>query len=740
MVRPVYLDYNATTPIAKEVAEAMEPYLYEHFGNPSSSHPFGVEAKRAVQQARAQVARLLGCRPGEVVFTSGGTESNNHAIKGAAFALRDRGNHIITSSVEHPAVSEVCRWLGEHGFRVTVIPVDRYGLVDPADLEKAITPGTTVVTVMHANNEVGTIEPIAEIAEIAHAHGAVVHTDAAQSVGKIPVDVGALGVDLLSVAGHKLYAPKGVGALYIRTGTPVAKLFHGADHEAGRRPGTENVLEVVGLGRACELAARDLERNAADFRALRDRLYDGLVRELGEEVVRLNGHPEKRLPNTLSVSFRGVEANTLLSEIGDRVAASAGAACHTDRVDVSAVLEAMGVPTEWAMGTVRFSVGRGTTSGEIDRAVEVVAEAVRRLSPQADVPPEVSAPREGEYKLTHYTHGLGCACKLRPQALEEVLACLAPRVDPAVIVGNETVDDAAVYRLAEDMAIVQTVDFFTPVVDDPYEFGAISAANSLSDIYAMGARPIFALNIVGFPENRLPISVLEDILRGARDKADEAGISIVGGHTVEDTEPKFGLAVTGVVHPAGVLTNAGARPGDAIVLTKPVGLGIISTAVKRGLADESVAREASELMAALNRGSSEAMIEVGAHACTDVTGFGLLGHLREMAAASGVDVVVSAQAVPALKSAWAYADAGVVPGGTLNNLDHVRPHVTFGAGVSRTARLILADAQTSGGLLISLPGEHADDLLAALRERGVQRAARIGTVVGEGTGRITVRE
>ena len=740
VVRPVYLDYNATTPIALEVAEAMAPYLYEHFGNPSSSHPYGVEAKRAVEHARAQVAALLGCRPGEIVFTSGGTESNNHAIKGAAFALRDRGSHVITSAVEHPAVADVCRWLGEHGFRVAFLPVDEYGLVDPADLEKVITPDTTVVTIMHANNEVGTIEPIAELAEIAHRHGAVVHTDAAQSVGKIPVNVDALGVDLLSVAGHKVYAPKGVGALYVRTGTAMENQLHGADHEAGRRPGTENVLEVVGLGRACELAACDLDANAAHFRTMRDRLHDGLVRELGEEAVRLNGHPEKRLPNTLSVSFRGVEANTLLSEIGDQVAASAGAACHTDRIDVSAVLEAMGVPTEWAMGTVRLTVGRETTSEEIDRAVEVVTEAVRRLAPRADVPPEVSALEKGEYKLTHYTHGLGCACKLRPQALEKVLAGLRPRVDPAVIVGNETADDAAVYRLTDGIAIVQTVDFFTPVVDDPYEFGAISAANSLSDIYAMGARPIFALNIVGFPENRLPISVLEDILRGARDKADEAGISIVGGHTVEDTEPKFGLAVTGVVHPREVLTNAGARPGDAIVLTKPIGLGIISTAVKRGLADESVAREASELMAALNRDSSDAMIEVGVHACTDVTGFGLLGHLHEMAAASAVDVVISAETVPTLRAAWTYAGADVVPGGTVNNLDHVRSHVAFGAGVSRVAQLILADAQTSGGLLISLPGERTDDLLAALRERGIEGAARIGDVVGEGIGRITVEE
>jgi cysteine desulfurase len=375
----IYLDYNATTPIAGEVAEAMLPYLYEHFGNPSSSHPYGAITKGAVEAARAQVATLLDCQPSEVIFTSGGTESNNYAIKGVALAEGRRGNHVITSAVEHPAVLEVCHWLGQQGLRITVLPVDQYGLVDPADLERAMTPDTLLVTVMHANNEVGTVQPIAELVEIAHRHGALVHTDAAQSLGKIPVRVDDLGVDLLSVAGHKLYAPKGIGALYIRSGVQLAPLLHGAGHEGGRRPGTENVLEIVGLGQACAIAGRDLEKNMAHFRAMRDRLHEGLVREVGKEAVRLNGHPEKRLPNTLSLSFRGVEANTLLSEIGEQVAASAGAACHADEVNVSAVLEAMKVPVEWAMGTVRFSVGRGTTAEEVDRAVEVVAEAVRRL-------------------------------------------------------------------------------------------------------------------------------------------------------------------------------------------------------------------------------------------------------------------------------------------------------------------------------------------------------------------------
>ncbi|HSJ57765.1 MAG TPA: cysteine desulfurase family protein, partial [Anaerolineae bacterium] len=260
-MKPIYLDYNATTPIAREVAAAMAPYLFDHFGNPSSSHPYGMTAKQAVEAARAQVAALLGCAPREVLFTSGGTEANNYAIKGAALANRERGDHVITSAVEHPAVTNVVRWLGEQGFRVTVLPVDEYGLVSPADLEAAIDDATVLVTVMHANNEVGTVNPIADLSEIAHAHGALVHTDAAQSVAKIAVAVDTLGVDLLSVAGHKLYAPKGIGALYVRDGVALAPLMHGAGHEGGRRPGTENVLEIVGLGKACEVGARDLEEN-----------------------------------------------------------------------------------------------------------------------------------------------------------------------------------------------------------------------------------------------------------------------------------------------------------------------------------------------------------------------------------------------------------------------------------------------------------------------------------------------
>jgi len=374
-MKPIYLDYNATTPIDKEVADAMKPYLDEFFGNPSSTHNYGAITKKAVINARRQVAELINCQPDEVIFTSGGTESNNFAIKGAAFANRGKGNHIITSSIEHPAVIEVCKYLAENGFSITYLPVDEYGIVNPQEVEKAIRPQTILITIMHANNEVGTIQPIREIAEMSKKYNIVFHSDAAQSLGKIPVDVSELSVDLLSIAGHKLYAPKGIGALYIRHGVNLQKLIHGADHEMNMRAGTENVLEIAGLGKACEIAGRDLQKNTANLKEMRDAFYAGLKKAIPD--IRLNGHPELRLPNTLSVSFQGIEANTLLSEVTE-VAASAGAACHTDNVEISSVLQAMKVPEEYAMGTIRFSTGKYTTRDEIDKAVDFISKAVNK--------------------------------------------------------------------------------------------------------------------------------------------------------------------------------------------------------------------------------------------------------------------------------------------------------------------------------------------------------------------------
>jgi cysteine desulfurase len=377
MKKPIYLDYNGTTPHDPEVIAAMRPYLEEEFGNPSSAHLYGTKPKQAVIRAREQIAALLNCRQQEIMFTSGGTESNNFAIKGIARSYRHRGNHIITSQIEHPAVLEVCAYLEENGFEVTYLAVDEYGLVNLAHVKNAIRAETILITIMHANNEVGTIQPIGEISELAREHGILLHTDAAQSVGKIPAEVDTLGIDLLSIAGHKVYAPKGIGALYIREGVELETFMHGAGQEMGKRAGTENVLQIVGLGKACEVAKRDLNHNMAHMQTMRDKLYEGIKKECTQ--VKLNGHPEKHLPNTLNLSFHELEANRILEKISPAVAASAGAACHAGTVDVSHVLTAMGVPLNWAKGTLRLTTGRTTTNDDIDKAVNVITSTVNGM-------------------------------------------------------------------------------------------------------------------------------------------------------------------------------------------------------------------------------------------------------------------------------------------------------------------------------------------------------------------------
>lgn len=376
--RPIYLDYNSTTPIDPAVLRAMMPYLADHFGNPSCTHLYGREAHMAVERAREQVAELLGAHSDEIVLTGGGSEASNHAIKGTVLRPETdwgRKAHVVISAVEHPATGQPCEYLRALGCEVTVVPVDRFGMVDPDDVRRAVTPRTHLISIMHSNNEVGTLNPIAKIAAIARERGVWVHTDVAQSLGKVPVDVNDLGVDLLTVAGHKLYAPKGVGALYVRRGVTLANLIHGAGHESGRRAGTENVPYLVGLGQAAELAARSLPDATARLRALRDRLHQHLNGALGDRVV-LNGHREHRLPNTLNVNFVGHVGEDLLSEVPG-VAASTGAACHAGLVTISPVLKAMGVPEKLARGAVRLTVGRFTTEEEVDRAAEQLVAAAR---------------------------------------------------------------------------------------------------------------------------------------------------------------------------------------------------------------------------------------------------------------------------------------------------------------------------------------------------------------------------
>jgi cysteine desulfurase len=374
MERPIYLDYNATTPIAPEVLEAMLPALREVWGNPSSTHPYGVRAREAVERAREEVAGLVGCEPDEVIFTSGGTESDNAAIVGVAEATEARGRHLVITAVEHPAVDQACAYLETRGWEVTRVGVDRQGRLDPSGLASALRPDTTVVSVMHANNETGVLLPIREIAASLEGRGIVFHTDAAQSVGKIPARVGELGVDLLTIAGHKLYAPKGIGALILRRGTPFAGFLRGAGHEFGRRSGTESVPLIVGLGAACALASGELEWRRAHLQELRDRLETRLREALPDLVV--HGGESERLPNTLYAAIPGAEVSRLMARL-DGVATGSGAACHSGKTTPSRVLRAMGVPDDVGRCTLRLTVGRPTTAAEVDLAAERIVAAAR---------------------------------------------------------------------------------------------------------------------------------------------------------------------------------------------------------------------------------------------------------------------------------------------------------------------------------------------------------------------------
>jgi cysteine desulfurase len=375
--KPVYLDYNATTPLDEEVLAAMLPFLTTEFGNPSSSHIYGVEPHITVEKARKQIADLLGCASENIVFTSGGTESNNWVIMNIAHTLQNHGNHIITSQIEHPSVLNPCAVLEGEGFSITRLPVDEFGQVALDELEEAIRPSTILISIMHGNNEIGTLQPVKEIASIARKHNIFIHTDAAQSIGKLDVNVNDLGVDFLSLAGHKLYAPKGIGALFIKTGSILNPLLYGGGQERGLRPGTENVAFTAAMGEACRIAGRDLSRNMQKMKHTRDILYKKLSQ--GCEI-KLNGHPEKRLPNTLNLSFRDVRAGDLINLTKDIAAVSTGSACHANSVTVSSVISALGLDSNWAAGTIRFSTGKYTEDDEIIQAAEAFTTAWKKLS------------------------------------------------------------------------------------------------------------------------------------------------------------------------------------------------------------------------------------------------------------------------------------------------------------------------------------------------------------------------
>jgi len=374
----IYLDHGATTPTDPEVLGAMMRYFANHYGNPSSIHSFGREARRALETARGQVAALIGADPGEIVFTGGGTEADNMALLGTANALKNRKTHIITSAIEHPAVLNTCRYLETKGFNVTYLYVDSQGMIHPEDVRQAVTGETFLISIMQANNEIGMLERLSEIAFIARERGVLMHTDAVQSVGKIPVQVNDLGVDLLSLTGHKFYGPKGAGALYVRRKTPIAPILFGGHQEGGLRTGTENVPGIVGLGKACEMASREIPRQMDRLNTLRMRLEKQITEKIAD--VSINGHPFRRLPHILSVSFRSVSGDSVVRELDQQgIIASAGAACTSGTIQLSHVLTAMRIPQDFAMGTVRFSLGKGNSEAQIDQTADVLSEIIARL-------------------------------------------------------------------------------------------------------------------------------------------------------------------------------------------------------------------------------------------------------------------------------------------------------------------------------------------------------------------------
>ncbi|MBC7329933.1 cysteine desulfurase NifS [bacterium] len=379
----IYMDYNATTPIDERVLSAMLPYLKEEFGNPSSIYSLAQRARKAVEEAREKLAKLLNANPNEIIFTSGGTESDNFAIKGIAYAYQDKGKHIITSQIEHHAVLNTCKFLEKQGFQIAYLPVDRYGVVDLDALEKSITPQTILISIMFANNEVGTIQPIKKIGEIAKRHGVYFHTDAVQAVGKIPIDVKELGIDLLSLSAHKFYGPKGVGALYVRKGVKISPIIQGGEQERGRRGGTENVAGIVGLGKAAEIAQEEMTEEGKRVRALRDELERRLLERIPEVV--LNGHPQNRLYNTLSICVKYVEGESMLINLDrEGIYASSGSACTSGSLEPSHVLLAMGVPPEVAHGSLRFSLGKFNKEEDVKRVSKVfpsIVEELRKISP-----------------------------------------------------------------------------------------------------------------------------------------------------------------------------------------------------------------------------------------------------------------------------------------------------------------------------------------------------------------------
>ena len=780
----IYLDYNATTNIHEEVRKAMEPYLNIYFGNPSSSHKYGIQTKKGIVNARNQIAKMLNCSSSEVIITSGASESNNYANKGIInyyFHNNPFSEKIsaITSTIEHPSVLEVYPYLKslyKDKLDIIYVQCDSKGIIDLEVFKKSMQKNTLIVSIMLANNETGCVQPIKEITEIAKSinPNCIVHTDASQALGKIPVDVQNLGVDLLTVAGHKIYGPKGIGALYIKNGIEkkLEKIIHGASHENNLRAGTENVLEIVGLGEACNLITRDLTKRMRHFMKTRNIIYKVISEKVPKNYFVLHGpeidysvdvnklsdeqlyelvNKERRLTNTLYISFPGIEGNLILDKLSDKIACSAGAACHSEGVHMSHVLEAMKVSPQVAMGTLRISTGVLTTEKDAEEGAKSIADVVIQLMPKNNILEDnnlLKYVKEDEEainncRLTKNTHGMGCGCKISPKLLQEVLSSLPKQkcisTDTNILVDNSSFDDGSVYNLTpfyshsssqnnKELALVSTLDFFTPICDNPYDFGSISCANALSDIYAMGAKPINALSIVAFPITLLPKVILREILRGAQDKADEAGCAILGGHSIDDNEPKFGLSVNGLVEKDKIWKNNSIKKDNYIFMTKKIGTGVIMTSLKKDIVNKNdkCVKDAITTMKYLNKYHCELVTEnkIKIDACTDITGFGLLGHLSECllgeenknlyAEINFNKICFISDKVKEL------TEMGMTPGGAKSNLAYVEGKVVYDKKMTENEKLLINDPQTSGGLLMFMGEEEKNKFINLCKEKNME--------------------
>ena len=749
----IYLDYNATTYIHEEVAKDMQPYLSTLFGNPSSSHIFGVKTKQAVHKARQQVSTMLGCSPSEVIFTSGGSESNNYSIKGVAYHYMH--NHpgeqfeIVTSIIEHPSVLEVFKYLEKtykNIITVKYLPVNNEGIINMTEAKKLITNKCIFISIMHANNETGSLQPISEISSYAKSinPNIIMHTDASQSVGKVPVNVNDLKVDLLTICSHKFYGPKGIGALYIKQGIEkrMEKIIHGANHESNLRAGTENVLEIVGIGSACELVSKELKNRIKHFKKTRNILYKALI-ENNPNII-LHGpsinvdddldKEEQRLSNTLYISFPNIKANLILDLLSDKIACSSGAACHSDEVKMSYVLSAMNVQPEVAMGTLRISTGLRLTETDAELSAKYINNVVNDLYSNNNN----NNINTVQCRLTKNTHGMGCGCKLSPKLLNNILNSLPKmkciETNPNIIVSNSTNDDACVYSLSQietnKTNLISTIDFLTPICDNPFDYGEITCANALSDIYAMGGEPINALSIVAFPIERLSLDILKQILTGVLTKADEANCPILGGHSIEDNEPKIGLSVNGICNVDHVWKNSTPEIDDVIILTKPIGVGVIMTGVKRDYVHESkdkCVKDAIDSMKMLNKYHVSVIKEIETqkgkvvNACTDVTGFGLVGHLVECIANSKeLSIEIELSKVKFFDKSKEMVEMNIYSNAAENNLNYYSNKCKYSEDVARVEKILMNDPQTSGGLVLFVNKEKVDDVVKEFEDKKLQ--------------------